>query len=104
MTEDPAPPGIRLKRLLIALALLLGVVNVLAPLPVAHFGPMRDYAAVVDETGVKPGALFYTDVPQSSAAEMHNRDTIRHFVRPCGTALSANIPEPVSRNRLTGRR
>jgi hypothetical protein len=78
--ETRVPLAAGLARLIAALAALFFVVYVIAPLPVAHFAPLRDYAAVVDETGIKPGALYYTDVPQSSIAEMHNRGTIRHFV------------------------
>jgi len=35
---------------------------------------------VVQETDIMPGALFYTNVPQSSEAYTHNRDAIRYFV------------------------
>ena len=54
---------------------------VFAPLPVEHFAPMRDYARVVRDTGIAPGALYYTDVAQSTDAEMNNRDSLRYFAR-----------------------
>lgn len=50
-------------------------------MPVEHFGPMRDYARVVRDTGIAPGALYYSDVAQTNDAEMNNRDGIRYFVR-----------------------
>lgn len=65
-------------RLAVSLLILLCVVYFIAPILPARFAPMRDFAAVVDETGITPGALFYTDVPQSSAAELHNRDALRY--------------------------
>jgi hypothetical protein len=42
---------------------------------------LREYARVVEETGIMPGALFYTDIPQSIEAEFNNRDAIRYFVK-----------------------
>lgn len=74
------PASIRCIRGLIFLALLLLILYVLAPLPVKYFSPMRDYAAVVDETGIMPGALYYNDVPQTRDAEVNNRDSIRFLV------------------------
>jgi hypothetical protein len=70
-----------LVRLCLALAALWAVIQALAPLPVEHFAPVRDYARVVGETGIAPGALYYTDVAQSSDAEMNNRDSIRYRAR-----------------------
>ncbi|MDR2744924.1 MAG: hypothetical protein LBB66_07015 [Desulfovibrio sp.] len=70
-----------LLRFCLALAALWGVIQVLAPIPVEHFAPMRDYAQVVLDTGIAPGALYYTDVAQSNDAEMSNRDSIRYFAR-----------------------
>jgi hypothetical protein len=67
-------------RLGLALAVLLVVVYVLAPLPLQHFGPMRVYDQVVQETGITPGVLFYSEVPQTRDAEMNNRDSIRYLV------------------------
>ncbi|MDR1777936.1 MAG: hypothetical protein LBR31_08945 [Desulfovibrio sp.] len=73
--------GVRLARLTLALAALLFVVYGLAPLLVEHFGPMREYAAVVRDTGIDPGALYYSDVAQTNEAEMSNRDAVRYFAR-----------------------
>ncbi|MDR2820747.1 MAG: hypothetical protein LBB60_09505 [Desulfovibrio sp.] len=70
----------RMVRLGLALAVLLVVVYVLAPLPLQHFGPMRVYDQVVQETGITPGVLFYSEVPQTRDAEMNNRDSIRYLV------------------------
>ena len=68
-------------RLCLALAALWAVIQVLATIPVEHFAPGRAYARVVRDTGIAPGALYYTDVAQSTDAEMNNRDSIRYFVR-----------------------
>jgi hypothetical protein len=65
-------------RLILCLIVLLVIVYGIAPLPPACFGPMRDFAAVVDETGITPGALYYTDIPQSTDAEMRHRDALRY--------------------------
>lgn len=70
----------RLLRLALAMGVLWLIVEVLAPLPVKHFGPMREYAKVVDRTGITPGALYYNDVDQSLDAETNNRDAIRFYV------------------------
>jgi len=79
--EHTAPPlARRLLRLAVALAALWLIVYVLAPFPVEHYGPMRDYAKVVDRTGITPGALYYNDVDQSLDAETNNRDAIRFLV------------------------
>ena len=77
--ETNIPLSVRLMRLAAVLAVFLLIVYVLAPLPLAHFGPLREYDAVIQETGIRPGALYYTDVPQSAEAELHNRHTIRYF-------------------------
>ena len=69
----------RARCLLVALAALFCVIYGLAPLPLEFFAPLREYARVVDDTGIAPGALYYTDVPQSNEAEMNNRDSIRYF-------------------------
>ncbi|MDR1660476.1 MAG: hypothetical protein LBR94_09125 [Desulfovibrio sp.] len=71
----------RFLRFCLALTALWAVIHVLAPIPVEHFAPMRDYAQVVRDTGIAPGALYYTDVAQSSDAEMNNRDSIRYVAR-----------------------
>ena len=70
----------RLLRLAVALGVLWLIIYVLAPLPVKYFGPMQNYARVVDRMGITPGALFYNDVDQSLDAETNNRDAIRFFV------------------------
>ncbi|MDR2056218.1 MAG: hypothetical protein LBQ10_10185 [Desulfovibrio sp.] len=68
-------------RFCFALTALWAVIHVLAPVPVEYFAPMRDYAQVVRDTGITPGALYYTDVTQSNDAEMNNRDSLRYFAR-----------------------
>lgn len=78
---DPAdaPLKTRLARAAAALAVFLLIMYVLAPLPIKYFAPMRQYADVVDRTGIVPGALFYNDVPQTYEAEVSNRASIRYF-------------------------
>lgn len=61
-----------------AMGALILVIYVLAPFAVEHIGPLNQYARVVDETGIIPGALYYTDIPQSADAEMNNRDALRY--------------------------
>ena len=70
--------GTRIVRFFLAVGGLLLVMYVLAPLAVEHIAPLKQYARVVDETGITPGALYYTDVPQSTDAEMNNRDALRY--------------------------
>jgi hypothetical protein len=67
-------------RFCLSLAALWTVI-MLAPVPVEHFAPLRDYARVVRDTDIAPGALYYTDVAQSNDAEMNNRDSIRYLAR-----------------------
>jgi hypothetical protein len=38
----------------------------------------------VERTGIIPGALYYTDVPQSTDAEVNNRDAVRFLVHGRG--------------------
>lgn len=83
--EKPAPrrtPLQRLLRLCIAVAALLFCMHVLSPFLLSHIAPLGKYAQVVDETGIIPGALFYTDVEQTRDGEFNNRDSIRYFVTP----------------------
>jgi hypothetical protein len=61
---------------LAALWLLMRV----TPALVESIVPLRDYARVVNETGITPGALYYTDVAQSIDSEFNNRDAIRYLV------------------------
>ncbi|MDR3320366.1 MAG: hypothetical protein LBS77_05525 [Desulfovibrio sp.] len=70
--------GARLLRLGLALVVLVCIVYGFAPIPVEFFAPMREYADVVRDTGIEPGALYYTDVEQTNYAEMSNRDVIRY--------------------------
>ena len=76
------PPSllIRLGRLCIALAAMWLLMHVVTPKLVELVPPVRDYANIVHETGIMPGALFYTDVPQTMDAIYNNRDAIRFFV------------------------
>lgn len=73
------PLAVRLGRLGVAVAVLLFLMHVAAPFLVKHIGPLGEYARVVNETGITPGALYYSDVPQTVDAEFNNRDAIRYF-------------------------
>jgi hypothetical protein len=68
-------------RLCLALGVLAFITYVLAPLAIALLPPLRDYDRVVRETGITPGALYYSDVPQTVDGEFNNRDAIRFRVR-----------------------
>lgn len=69
----------RLLRLCLAVGGLLLIMHVIAPFLVNSIKPFRKYADTVEETGIIPGALYYTDIPQSVDAEVNNRDAIRYF-------------------------
>jgi hypothetical protein len=69
-------------RLAVALAALALFVRFIAPVPIEYIGPWKEYAAVVRQTGINPGALYYTDIDQSTEAEMHNRDSLRYRSAP----------------------
>ena len=69
-------------RLILALGVLALIMYVLAPLMIRTLPPLRDYAHVVNETGIMPGALYYSDVPQTVDSEFNNRDAIRFRVSP----------------------
>lgn len=71
----------RLLRFGIAIALFVLVMYVVAPFLVEEIAPFKKYAQTVDETGIMPGALYYTDVPQSAESEANNRDAIRYMVK-----------------------
>ena len=60
--------------------LFLWALYVVTPIFFEAFPPLREFNQVVQETDIMPGALFYTNVPQSSEAYTHNRDAIRYFV------------------------
>lgn len=77
---EEAPLAKRLGRFALALAIFWFIVYVVAPIPVKYFAPLHNYAEVVDRTGIQPGALYYSDVPQSLDSEVNNRDAIRFFV------------------------
>lgn len=77
---EQAPLAKRLGRFVLALAIFWVIIYVVAPIPVKYFAPLRNYAAVVDKTDIKPGALYYSDVAQSLDSEVNNRDAIRYFV------------------------
>lgn len=82
-TSSPQPSPslpVRLGRLCVAAA-VFWVLYLVTPIFVESFPPLREYARVVEETGIMPGALFYTDIPQSIEAEFNNRDAIRYFVK-----------------------
>lgn len=77
-----SPPGlrVRLSRLCLALGVLAFIVYILAPLAATSLPLLRDYDRVVKETGIRPGALYYSDVPQTVDGEFNNRDAIRFRV------------------------
>ena len=81
-SSSPPNPRKGLLRLCLALGLLGFIVYVLAPLAIDFLPLLRDYDRVVRETGITPGALFYSDVPQTVDGEFNNRDAIRFRVRP----------------------
>jgi hypothetical protein len=77
----PASLPRRLLRLCLALGALLLIMYVIAPFLVENIPAFNKYAQTVERTGIIPGALYYTDVPQSTDAEMNNRDAVR-FLAP----------------------
>lgn len=77
---EEAPLAKRLGRLAVTLAVFWFIVYVVAPIPVRYFAPLRNYAEVVEQTGINPGALYYSDVAESLDSEINNRDAIRFFV------------------------
>lgn len=54
---------------------------IIGPFLVNNIARFKEYAQTVDETGITPGALYYTDVPQTQDAEANNRDAIRFMVK-----------------------
>lgn len=68
-------------KLCLALGILWLIIYVVGPFLVDSIRPFREYARTVDETGIMPGALYYTDVPQSRDAEINNRNAIRFMVK-----------------------
>lgn len=68
-----------LARLCCALAVLAALIW-LTPYLVESFKPLREYQRVLDETGIRPGALYYSDVPQTVDGEFNNRDAIKYRV------------------------
>jgi hypothetical protein len=69
----------RSARLAVAALFLWAFMRILSP-QIAGCPFVRDYARVVEETGIVPGALYYTDVAQTTEGEFNNRDAIRYFV------------------------
>lgn len=81
MRSDPAG------RLYKALTLLVLLPAALALLRAAILGlgalvpPVAEYQAVVAERGLRPAALFYTEVPLALAAEKRVRERVRATVQ-----------------------
>ncbi|MDL2279405.1 hypothetical protein LJC15_01910, partial [Desulfovibrio sp. OttesenSCG-928-G11] len=75
--QVPIAKGIA--RLCCAVAFLAALIW-LTPYLVAAFGPLREYNRVLEETDIRPGALYYSDVPQTVDGEFNNRDAIRYRV------------------------
>lgn len=71
----------RLSKLGIGLAVLYVIVYVLAPLPIEHFGPMRQYVRGAEALGISPGSLYYTDVPVTADAEAFTRRAVRRYYK-----------------------
>lgn len=67
----------RLARLALFLCIIWAVLWGLTPVLVAHMPALAKYGEVALEHNIQPGALYYTDVPVSAAAERNNRDTVR---------------------------
>ena len=76
---DALPLRVRSARLVAAIFFLWVFMHILTP-RIAGCAFVRDYTRVVEETGIVPGALYYTDVAQSTESEFNNRDAIRYFV------------------------
>ena len=82
-SSSPLPPPsslTRLGRLCASLGAIWLFMHIVAPKLIELIPPLRDHARIVDQTGIAPGALFYTDLPQSIDGEFNNRDAIRYFV------------------------
>lgn len=80
LKKDGRPSfGKGLARLCCAVAFLAALIW-LTPYLVAAFGPLREYNRVLEETGIRPGALYYSDVPQTVDGEFNNRDAIKYRV------------------------
>ena len=77
IAQDTPPLATRLCRFGLAILFLLFLMYVVSPFLVKNFSPLGEYARVVNETGIIPGALYYSDVPQTVDAEFNNRDAIR---------------------------
>lgn len=71
----------RIVRLGLCLLLIWAVLWGLTPLLVARIPALAHYGDVALEHNIQPGALYYTDVPVSGAAEQNNRDTVRFLPR-----------------------
>jgi len=83
-TSSPAPssPTLLVRWLRFGVGvLLIWVLYLVTPTFFAAFPLLKEYNQVVQETDIRPGAMFYNDVPQSIEAQMSNRDAIRYFVR-----------------------
>ncbi len=51
------------------------------PVLVANIPALAHYGKVAEENDIRPGALYYNDVPVSMEAEQNNRDTVRFLPR-----------------------
>lgn len=69
------PLNIRIRRLCFAIALLAGIVY-LAQFPITMIPAFQTYSTVVDQNGLHPGALYYTDVHVTGEAEKFVREAI----------------------------
>lgn len=78
-SSKPAHKARGIFRLLLVVAFFLFFMHLGSPFLIEHVPGLKTYANAVDETGITPGALYYTDVPQTVDGEMNNRDAIRYF-------------------------
>ena len=67
---------------------LIWVLYLVSPAFFNAFAPLRAFNQIVQETDIMPGAMFYTNIPQSTEAMIHTRSTIRYF-----TNQQRNNPE-----------
>ena len=80
-SPSPSSPSLLVRWLRLGMAgFFLWVLYLITPILFESIPPLREFNQIVQETDIMPGALFYTNVPQSSEAYTHNRDALRYFV------------------------
>ncbi len=66
-------------KLVLALSAFLLFIFVIIPLPIKYIPAVKHYVETARENNISPGALYYTDVPVSGAAESNSRNTVRFY-------------------------